>query len=144
MIGECDVFYPLQTKIGDWYPPKKAPPPPPPQNEVDDEEDDDVKQGVLPSNLGPIPPNEPQPMNPAPPQPLPILPQDQGNGKSILFKLFLCVSKLIEYQNVLSYSSASKSSSSFALFTDAFKSSRRYESITERSRDWHHAGSTCV
>lgn len=22
IIGECDIFYPLQTKIEDWYPPK--------------------------------------------------------------------------------------------------------------------------
>lgn len=84
MIGECDIFYPLQTKIADWYPPKKAPPPPRPPpmpTKEEEEEDDDAMQEVLPANVGPIPPNEPQPMNPAPPQPLPIPPQDQGNGK---------------------------------------------------------------
>lgn len=56
MIGECDIFYPLQTKIADWYPMRKPlPPPPPPPPPPED--DDDGKQGVLPANVGPIPPN---------------------------------------------------------------------------------------
>lgn len=45
MLGECDIFYPLQTKIADLYPPKKPAPPPPPPSE--EEEDEDVKQGIL-------------------------------------------------------------------------------------------------
>lgn len=47
MIGECDIFYPLQTKIQDWYPTKKPPPPPPPPSEEEEEEDEDIKQGIL-------------------------------------------------------------------------------------------------
>lgn len=33
MVGEVDIFYPLQTKIEDWYPtkPPHSPPPLPPQ-----------------------------------------------------------------------------------------------------------------
>lgn len=61
MIGEYDVFYPLQTKIEDWYPTKK-PLPPPSQPESEPEEndengdDDDSSKGVLPNNIGPIVP----------------------------------------------------------------------------------------
>ena len=46
MIGECDIFYPLQTKIADWYPTKPPPPPPPPSPEEEEDEDEDVKQGI--------------------------------------------------------------------------------------------------
>lgn len=42
MIGEFDIFYPLQTKIADWYPP---PPPPPPPPEEEEDEDEDAQQG---------------------------------------------------------------------------------------------------
>lgn len=71
MIGEYDVFYPLQTKIEDWYPTKKPLPPkqPPPEPQEYDEngDDDDSTKGVLPNNIGPIvPQNLPyqKPINP--------------------------------------------------------------------------------
>lgn len=77
-LGECDIFYPLQTKIADWYPTKKPiphpppphppppPPPPPPAASTagQEEADDDEKQGVLPGNVGP-----PIPMDSLPPPP---------------------------------------------------------------------------
>lgn len=72
IIGECDIFYPLQTKISDWYPTKPPPPPAPAEYEEDEEE----KQPVLPANVGPIPPNNPpMPVN-NPAMPL----NDQANG----------------------------------------------------------------
>lgn len=49
-IGECDIFYPLQTKIQDWYPTKPPPLPPPPQtpSSSDSEDyDEDAKQGFF-------------------------------------------------------------------------------------------------
>lgn len=88
MIGECDIFYPLQTKIEDWYPTKKPvnPPPPPPQQDDDDDTDEDdddngdSNKNVLPNNVGPtLPPSAQGPNEPFPyenpmasiPQPLP-------------------------------------------------------------------------
>lgn len=65
LIGECDIFYPLQNRIEDWYPtqpplpPPPPPPPPPTGQEQAQEEEEDSKQGVLSANVGPSPPNEP-------------------------------------------------------------------------------------
>lgn len=61
MIGECDVFYPLQTKISDFYLPTKQPPAPPPPPAED--YDDNTVAGM---NAAPPPPN------PQPPPPIPI------------------------------------------------------------------------
>lgn len=47
MIGECDIFYPLQNKIEDWYPTKKPIPKPPPPPAEEDDEDEDIKQGMF-------------------------------------------------------------------------------------------------
>lgn len=50
-IAECDIFYPLQTKIADWYPTKPPPPPPPPPPSTEEEEEDeDIKQGTKTRN----------------------------------------------------------------------------------------------
>lgn len=85
MIGECDIFYALQTKIADWYPtkPPHPPPPPPPSGgseAQEEEEEDDTKQSVLPANVGPLPPNGPGPDEPPPPQsePRPLSPVEAG------------------------------------------------------------------
>lgn len=71
MIGEYDVFYPLQTKIEDWYPTKKPIPPKqsPPMPEENDEngDDDDSSKDALPNNIGPIVPQSfpyQRPINP--------------------------------------------------------------------------------
>lgn len=76
MIAECDIFYPLQNQITDWYPTKKPAPPPPPPPE---EEYEDMAQGVLPGNFGTMQPqNEQQPapidsqVNARPPPPMDI------------------------------------------------------------------------
>lgn len=66
MIGECDVFYPLQTKIADWYPTKKPKPPPPPVDEDEDEE----KEPIPLQNVGPMIPQGPAHPLPPPPPPL--------------------------------------------------------------------------
>lgn len=71
MIGECDIFYPLQNQIADWYPTKSPHPPPPPPAAQEEEEEEDMKQGVLPANIGPLPPNEPPPNFDPRPQPPP-------------------------------------------------------------------------
>lgn len=56
LIGEVDIFYPLQTQIKDWYPTKKPIPVPIPVEDEDDD-DDDSKQ-PLTGNIGPmVPPN---------------------------------------------------------------------------------------
>lgn len=60
MIGECDIFYALQTQIQDWYPTKSphvSAPSLSPIPSQEDDNDDDSKQGVLPANVGPLPPN---------------------------------------------------------------------------------------
>lgn len=44
MIGECDIFYPLQTQISDWYPTTTTRKPPP------DAEYDDEDANVAPMN----------------------------------------------------------------------------------------------
>lgn len=78
MIGECDIFYALQTKIADWYP-TKPPHPPPPPSPPEEEEEEDTKQGVLPANVGPSPPNGPDPNEPPPQsEPRPLAPVDTG------------------------------------------------------------------
>lgn len=85
MLGECDIFYPLQTKIADWYPTK---PPPPPDPVEDDDEEEEEQQNVLPANVGPIPPNN-----------APIPPADQANGNwwiNIIWITFAC-SRLIKF-----------------------------------------------
>lgn len=61
IIGECDIFYPLQTKIEDWFPTKKILPskqPPPEESDSDDEngDSDESSDGVLPNNVGPVVP----------------------------------------------------------------------------------------
>lgn len=79
-IGEFDIFFPLQTKIADWYPtkpPLPLPPPPPRPHPppvaavlLEPDDDDDIKQGVLPMNVGPIiPPPIAHPI-PIPPPPI--------------------------------------------------------------------------
>lgn len=61
MVGECDIFYPLQTQISDWYLPTKKPPPPPPPpaEDYDDNAASDMNA-------------EPPAPNPQPPPPVPI------------------------------------------------------------------------
>lgn len=84
MIAECDVFYPLQTKISDWYSVEK--PPPPPKQEIQSSLPD-----VLPNEPQPIPMpitnqnvNSQSPLPPPPPFNLnvqrPFLPTDQEIG----------------------------------------------------------------
>lgn len=71
MIAECDIFYPLQTKISDWYPTTKKPPrppPPPPPPEADYE--DNAAQNT-PESANPQAPHPPQPPSPQPPSQLP-------------------------------------------------------------------------
>lgn len=91
MIGECDVFYPLQTAISDWYPTTKAPPPPPMSQ--DDYEDDGMIAQSSP-NQQTSPPAPPPPaslssaplneMNvfPAPPT-LPSSPESTNNPQNL-------------------------------------------------------------
>lgn len=96
MIGECDIYYPLQERISDWYPPRPPhlsqnhappplppPPPPPPPSpsiplQMSNEEDDDIKQGVLPDNIGPTLPMGQRPMPLKPIQPLQTSVLDSG------------------------------------------------------------------
>lgn len=71
ILGECDIFYPLQTMISDFYPtkpphPPPPPPPPPSPDQQQQDEEEDIKQEVLPANVGPLPPNEPDPNEPSP------------------------------------------------------------------------------
>lgn len=93
MIAECDIFYPLQNKISDWYPTTKPPPPPPPPPE--DDYEDDAANMADDANMAPNPPPPPQqpapqpPMNPPPPMndipapPPPPTPTLVGNGQQI-------------------------------------------------------------
>lgn len=94
MIAECDVFYPLQNKISDWYPTTKPPPPPPPPPEDDYEDDaanmaDDAMMAPnQPPPQSPAPQPQPQPQPPPPPMndipaPPPPTPTQVGNGQQI-------------------------------------------------------------
>lgn len=84
LIGEFDIFYPLQTVISDWYPTKVTrkplPPPPPPEGDYDDDVNDSNPPHPAPPPPPPRPPPElppppPQrPAQPAPPPPLPSSP----------------------------------------------------------------------
>lgn len=60
MIAEVDIFYPLQTKIADYYP---KPPPPPPDEEEGEEEGEEEEE--LPVQPAPQPQPAPQ-QKPAP------------------------------------------------------------------------------
>ena len=57
MIGEVDIFYPLQTKASDWYQPTSTPGPPPDEDYDEDDGDDDGDDGggVAGSNTGVAP-----------------------------------------------------------------------------------------
>lgn len=57
MIGECDIFYPLQTKISDWYPTTKAPPTP--DEYYDDDNDDSTKNNIGQSSSSSMPSSSP-------------------------------------------------------------------------------------
>lgn len=85
MIGECDVFYPLQTQISDWYSvqkpllPPATPLPPPPE---EDESLNEPQPRPIPRPI----PIQNQNVNPRPPPPFnlngprPFLPTDQEIG----------------------------------------------------------------
>lgn len=72
LIGECDVFYPLQTQISDWYltpphtRPQRPPPPPPPSHQPPL-----PPYPPPPPHLPPPPPPPRPPPPPPPPAPLP-------------------------------------------------------------------------
>lgn len=91
MVAECDIFYPLQTMISDFYPtkpPYPPPPPPPPPDQQQQDEEENIKQGVLPANVGPLPPNEPGPNEPSPipfSRPRPPSPVDTGKRECVGF-----------------------------------------------------------
>lgn len=59
MIGECDIFYPLQTNVADWYPMKEHPPPFPPAPPLPPAQE---LSSSFSQQSGNEPLNEPQPM----------------------------------------------------------------------------------
>lgn len=70
MIAECDIFYPLQTQISDWYlttekpprpppPPRPAPSPPPPEADYEDNAVQNTPS--LPNQQAPYPLQRPPP-----------------------------------------------------------------------------------
>lgn len=139
MIGECDIYYPLQEKISDWYPskplhhappppppppPPQAPPPPPPPapaplQPMSYDEDEDIKQGVLPENIGPNLPTGQRPNPVKPPQPLQTSVLNSG-GLITYFVFVNLTQKIINQLEVCVL---------FFSWTN---------SITNRSGNWNH------